>query len=44
MLSGNSSSELIFNESKHQYDDALSKSSFETEITYKLSTPLTTKK
>ena len=34
-LSRNSSSELIFNESKHQYEDALSKSGFETKLTYK---------
>ena len=33
--SRNSSSELIFNESKHQYEDALRKSGFKTELTYK---------
>ena len=43
-LSRNSSSELIFNESKHQYEDALSKSGFKTELTYKDSTAPTTKK
>ena len=31
-LSRNSSSELIFNESKHQYEDALSKSGFKDEL------------
>ena len=31
----NSLSELIFNESKHQYENALSKSGFKTELTYK---------
>ena len=39
-----SSSELIFNESKHQYENALSKSGFKTELTYKDSTAPTTKK
>ena len=34
-LSRSSSSELIFHESKHQHEDALSKSSFKTELTYK---------
>ena len=43
-LSRNSSSELIFNESKHQYEDALSKSGFKTELTYKDSIAPTTKK
>ena len=43
-LSRNSSSELIFNESKHQYEDALSKSGFKSELTYKDSTAPTTKK
>ena len=43
-LSRNSSSEPIFNEWKHQYEDALSKSGFKTELTYKDSTAPTTKK
>ena len=43
-LSRNSSSELIFNESKHQYEDALSKSGFKSELTCKDSTAPTTKK
>ena len=43
-LSRNSSSELIINDSKHQYEDALSKSGFKTELTYKDSTAPTTKK
>ena len=43
-LSRNSSSKLIFNESKHQYEDALSKSGFKTELTYKDSIAPTTKK
>ena len=43
-LSRNLSSELIFNESKHQYEDAFSKSGFKTELTYKDSIPPTTKK
>ena len=42
--SRNSSSEPIFNEWKYQYEDALSKSGFKTELTYKDSTPPTTKK
>ena len=41
-LSRNSSSELIFNEVKHQYEDAISKSAFKTELTYKDSTSPTT--
>ena len=44
MLSRNLSIELIFNESKHQDEDALSKSGFKTELTYKDSTAPTTKK
>ena len=43
-LSKNSSSELIFNESKHQYKDALSKGGFKTELTYKDKTAPTNKK
>ena len=42
-LSKNSSSELIFNESKYQYQDALGKSGFKTELAYKDSTAPTTK-
>ena len=42
--SRNSSSEPIFNEWKYQYEDALSKSGFKTELTYKDSTAPTTKK
>ena len=34
-LSKNSSSDLIFKESKHQYEDALSKSGFKIKLTYK---------
>ena len=37
-LSRNSSSELIFNESKHQYEDALRTCGFKTQLTYKDST------
>ena len=44
MLSRNSLSELIVNESKHQYEDALSKTDFKSELTYKGSTAPTTKK
>ena len=43
-LSRNLSIELIFNESKHQDEDALSKSGFKTELTYKDSIAPTTKK
>ena len=43
-LSRNSSSKLIFNEAKHQYEDALSKSGFKTELTDKDSTTPTPKK
>ena len=43
-LSRNSSSKLIFNESKHQYEDALSKSGFKTEHTSKDSTAPTNRK
>ena len=43
-LSRNSSSKLIFNEAKHQYEDALSKSGFKTELIYKDSAIPTTKK
>ena len=43
-LSRNSSNKLIFNEAKHQYEDALSKSGFKTEVTYKDSTTPTTKR
>ena len=43
-LSRNSSSEPIFNEWKYQYEDALSKSDFKTELTYEDATPPTTKK
>ena len=43
-LSRNLSIELIFNESKHQDEDALSKSGFITELTYKDSIAPTTKK
>ena len=43
-LSKNSSSELIFNEAKRQYEDALSKNGFKTELIYKHSTAPTTKR
>ena len=43
-LSRNPSSELIFNESKQQYEDALSRSDFKSELTYKDSTAPTNKK
>ena len=38
-LSRNSSSELIFNESKHQYEDALRKRDFKSNFTYKEHVP-----
>ena len=43
-LSRNSSSELIFNESKQRFKDALRKSGFKTELTYKGSAAPTSKK
>ena len=43
-LSRNSSNGLIFNESKHQYEDALSKIDFKTELTYKDSAAPTNRK
>ena len=43
-LSRNSSSELIFNESKHQYENASRKSGFESKLTYIDSTAPTNKK
>ena len=43
-LSRNSSGKRIFNEAKHQYEDALSKSGFKTELTYKDSTKPSTKR
>ena len=43
-LSRNSSSELIFNESKHQHEDALRKSGFKTKLTYTDSAAPTNKK
>ena len=43
-LSRNSSSQLIFNESKHQYEDALSKSGFKTKLNNKDSAAPTSKK
>ena len=43
-LSRISSSELIFNESKHQYEDALSKCDFKNKPTYKDLTAPTNKK
>ena len=43
-ISKNSSSELIFNESKHQHEDALRKSGFKSELNYKNSTSPTDKK
>ena len=43
-LSRNSSSELIFNESKHQREDALRKCGFKTKLTYTDSAALTNKK
>ena len=43
-LSRNSISELIFNETKHQYGDALRKSGFKCELTYKDSTTPSNKK
>ena len=43
-LSKNSSSELISNESIHQYEDTLSKSGFKTELTCKDPTAPTTRK
>ena len=43
-LSRNSSSELIFNESKHQYEDALNKCDFKNKLTYKDLTAPTKKK
>ena len=43
-LSRNSSCELFFNKSKHQYKDALNKSIFKAELTYKDATAPTTKK
>ena len=42
-LSKNSSSELVFNESKHQHEDALRKSGFKSELNYKNSTSPTDK-
>ena len=43
-LSRNSSSELIFNESKHQYENASRKSGFKSKLTYRDSTAPTNKK
>ena len=43
-LSRNSSSELIFNKSKQQYKDALSKNVFKNELTYKDSPAPTNRK
>ena len=43
-LSRNSSSELIFNESKHQYEDALRKSGFKSKLPYRDSTAPTNKR
>ena len=43
-LSRNSSSELLFNESKHQYKEALRKNGFKSEIYYKDSSSPTNKK
>ena len=43
-LSRNSSSQLIFNESKHQYKDALSKSGFKSKLNNKDSAAPTNKK
>ena len=43
-LSRNSLSELIFNESKHQYEDALGKCVFKSKLTYKDLTAPTNKK
>ena len=37
-------SELIYNESKHQYEDILNKSGLKTELTYKDLVALTNKK
>ena len=44
MLSRNFSTGLIFNESKHQYQDAPSKSDFKTKFTYKGSPAVTDRK
>ena len=43
-LSRNSSSQIIFNESKHQYKDALSKSGFKSKLNNKDSAAPTNKK
>ena len=43
-LSRNSSSELIFNESKHHYEDALRKSGFKSKLPYRDSTAPTNKR
>ena len=43
-LSRNSSSELTFKESKHQYEDALRKSGFKSKLSYRNSTAPTNKK
>ena len=43
-LSRISSGELIFNEAKYQYEDALSRSGFKTELIYKDATAPTTKR
>ena len=43
-LSRNSSSELIFNESKHQYEDALRKSGFKSKLPYRDSAAPTNKR
>ena len=43
-FSRNSSSEIIFNGSKRQYEDALRKSAFESKVTYKDSTSPTSKR